>query len=290
VLGVLHFRTDRVDRLAAWGETTRRFSGAQDVAFVAIQEGGTAEEGRLALERHGVRGVHGRLAEARVTRQPGVTAEWALLVDRAGVVRFDGTVRDAERGAREVEALRAWAGAAPPLVGRLFGPDAMRWWTPEGRPPLFADAPLTLLRWWTNDCHFCTDSIPALVDLRRKYAERGLRLAAVYHPKGRRLSDDAARAYALRLGHDGPVAFDDRWAKLIDLQRRGSLTSATSISVLVDRHGTVLWTHPGPRIHPSASSRHGTAAADHAALDRLLDRLLPPLTRQETSARTEAGQ
>lgn len=161
--------------------------------------------------------------------------------------------------------------AARGLVGAPLGSlDALRWLTPKGGPASIAAQPLTLFRWWTNACPHCVASLPVLARLEDRYRARGLRLVAVYHPKGRRLGDEAARAYARGLGVRGALAFDDRWTKYAELRDRGGLRQATSISVLVDASGTVRWVHPGPRLE--AGSR------DLAELEALLERLLPPAT------------
>jgi len=158
--------------------------------------------------------------------------------------------------------------AAQPLVGTPFGSTAsLRWLTPEGAPVAFSAQRLTLLRWWTNACPHCVGSVPALAGLEARYRARGLRMVGVYHPKGARLSDTAARDYAARLGFSGALAFDDRWTKYLELRDRGGLRKATSITVLVDSEGIVRWVHPGPRIDPGS--------ADLAALDAALDRMLP---------------
>jgi hypothetical protein len=126
---------------------------------------------------------------------------------------------------------------------------------------------LTLLRWWTNGCSHCTASIPPLAGVEQRFAARGLRLVAVYHPKGAPLSDAAAREHARRMGFGGTLAFDDRWTKYRELRDRGGLRRATSISILVDATGTIRWVHPGPRIE--AGSR------DLAGLESVLEGLLP---------------
>jgi poly(3-hydroxybutyrate) depolymerase len=155
--------------------------------------------------------------------------------------------------------------SSQPLVGQPFGtPDALRWARAVDRP---LGQRLTLYRWWTNACPFCVASLPVLARLEARWRARGLRLVGVYHPKGARLSDDAARAYAARLGVTGAIAFDDDWKKLEDLRRRGGLMVATSISVLVDAEGIVRWVHPGPQIDEGS--------LDLAALEALLERLLP---------------
>lgn len=163
--------------------------------------------------------------------------------------------------------------AANRLVGTRFGSlNGLRWLAREGGPVSVAVQPLTLLRWWTNACPHCVASVPVLARLEERYRARGLKLVAVYHPKGMRLGDEAARAHLQGLGFQGAIAFDDHWTKYIELRDRGGLRQATSISVLVDAGGIVRWVNPGPRIEAGSS--------DLAALDALLDRLLPPAAPQ----------
>lgn len=164
--------------------------------------------------------------------------------------------------------------AAHPLVGQPFGSlAALRWLTPEGGPVSLAAQRLTLLRWWTNGCAHCTGSVPALARLEARYRARSLRMVGVYHPKGAKLNDRAAAEYARRLGFAGAIAFDDRWTKYIELRDRGGLRQATSISVLVDADGIVRWVNAGPRIE--------AGSPELAALDALLDRLLPVASPSE---------
>src|ERR1700687_1640262 len=38
---------------------------------------------------------------------------------------------------------------------------------------------VVLLRWWTQDCEFCTATAPALRKLQSEYADRGLRVIGI---------------------------------------------------------------------------------------------------------------
>lgn len=138
-------------------------------------------------------------------------------------------------------------------------------------PFAFADHRLTLVRWWTDGCPFCADSLPALEDLRTRYATRGLAVVGMYHPKPPRdVSDEAVSGFAQRLGFKGELAIDRNWHKLADLQARGAPMQATSISVLVDRGGMIVWVHSGPRLHPAREATQRDADAAFTALDGLL--------------------
>lgn len=151
--------------------------------------------------------------------------------------------------------------AANALVGTHVDLGPLRWLEPTAALDLGAHR-VTLLRWWTVQCPFCRDSLPDLAALRARYGEQ-FGLVGVFHPKSPRPPSDRELVdYARALGFDGAIASDDRWQVLDLLRARGALNAATSISVLVDASGTVLWVHPGPRLHHSADPAF--AAADHA--------------------------
>jgi hypothetical protein len=290
VLVVWFFESGSDAGLGALAEAKRTLAADGDVAFVAVQwlgwreaPTGTPEAGAKRLRDHGLDVPHAALlgeperahlipaARYAVTGYP-----WLHVVDRAGVVRFEGAPGDAARIVSAVRTLQAVRGAAHALVGQRFGTTApLRGFAARDGSSPFAGKPLTLLRWWTNACPHCTGSVPSLARLGRKHGARGLSLVAVYHPKGRPLTDESARQTAAQFGVSGTVAFDDRWTKYLELRDRGALRTATSISVLVDSDGVIRWVHPGPRLQDFGDpTRDGTEA--FAELDRLVDRLLPP--------------
>lgn len=290
VLVLCFFQGDREDGLAALAAAARRYAVPGDVALVAIQWLGwkgqpvsTPEAGARLLQRLGLSIPHGiqvgdpqRAVEVPFHRYAVAGMPWTVVADRGGVVRFSGPSLDAAHLDAQIEPLRAVRGSTNPLVGQPLGSiDGLRWLTPEGGAVSLAAQRLMLLRWWTNDCPHCTGSVPSLARLEGRYRARGLRLVAVYHPKGRALDDVRARAYAGRLGFTGALAFDDRWALYRQLRERGGLRSATSISVLVDPAGVIRWVHPGPRLQDHGDPR-SDGTEDLAALERLLDRMLPP--------------
>src|SRR5437867_2064647 len=42
---------------------------------------------------------------------------------------------------------------------------------------------VVLLRWWTENCHFCASTLPVLERVRERDAGKGLVVIGVYHPK-----------------------------------------------------------------------------------------------------------
>ena len=93
----------------------------------------------------------------------------------------------------------------------------------------------------------------------------------MYHPKPiRQVDAKTVSSEARRLGFSGPLAVDARWSLLQSLRDRGLNPRFTSVSVLVDKHGVIRWTHGGPRLHPKLGGRYAGAAAAWADLQRFL--------------------
>jgi hypothetical protein len=156
--------------------------------------------------------------------------------------------------------------------------------------PRWLDSPLvlagegaakaTLIRWWTDTCSFCEASLPALDGLRVRYAARGLRTLAIYHPKPpREVTDDAIRTAADEFGYFGPLAADPEWAALERIWNGTGTRSATSVSFLVDSAGRIRFVHPGPVFHavesvPGLEDHAAVARSDYAALEQAIESLL----------------
>ncbi|MDJ0975248.1 MAG: hypothetical protein QNJ98_12360 [Planctomycetota bacterium] len=216
----------------------------------------------------GLDGLGSPLARAYGVRR----TPWLTLVDAAGIVRYSNAPP-------APAALSQWVGAnRPPKIparsihGQSFGAwQPVRWVTPRKTPFRFADHELTLVRWWTKACQHCAASVPALSELHRRYQSHGLHLVSVYHHKGgRRLSDAGVLAAHRRLSGSGDVATDPGWGKLKRIMQRAGFRSATSVSFLVDRRGVIVWAHPGPRVHWSASRRYVGPNQDIRVLEAFL--------------------
>lgn len=108
-----------------------------------------------------------------------------------------------------------------------------------------ADAPL-VVRWWTDTCPYCRRSASALKTLHERYADRGLVVVGVYHPKPvREVANERVIKSAGELGFAFPLAVDEDWSVLrrwwLDHGRR----QFTSVTFLVDRDGTIRYVHAG---------------------------------------------
>jgi thiol-disulfide isomerase/thioredoxin len=177
------------------------------------------------------------------------------------------------------------APASAPAAGAAIGRPAPAWsferWIRT--PPLSLESlrgKVVLVRWWTDGCHYCAATLPALETLRARYADRGLVVIGAYHPKPPRdVSDKKILAVADRLGFEGPIAVDPDWSTLERYWLAGHPERGwTSVSFLIDRAGVVRWLHPGGEYHPSSDPEHASCDLEYRRLEEVLSAVLaePP--------------
>ena len=163
----------------------------------------------------------------------------------------------------------------------LIGKPARAWtftrWVDT--PPLTLEGlrgKVVLVRWFTSGCRYCTNTLPSLEKLRKRYAAQGLVVVCVFHPKPEReVSDREVRSAARKLGFTGPLALDEEW---ITLNRWWLMNHPdrnwTSVSFLLDKEGVVRWGQGGGEYHPSDDAQHAACDARHAELERTIRQLL----------------
>jgi len=287
-------------------ELTKRFEGDHDVAFVAVQttfEGfgtNTPHKALQTAERYGLSipvghsGSAGAPSSLMRDYRAGGTP-WTVIIDRDGVVRFNDFHITPDEAQRLINHLkdRPLTTATDPTITTLpperGGQDLIGTRFPDVRfdrrlrhdvASTDAGAPATevkatLYRWWTDACPFCEASMPAIEQLRRDYAEHGLRVVGVYHPKPPRpVPDEHILAAAERLGYSGEVAVDEDWSALRRAYLSGADRSATSVTFLVDAEGTIRFVHPGPQFFPSDEPAHSQSDEDFDLVDRAIRSLL----------------
>jgi len=139
---------------------------------------------------------------------------------------------------------------------------------------------VVLVRWWTDTCPFCASSSPALRALDREYADKGLRVVGVFHPKaGRDDPRDVARverAVETRR-FVFPVAIDWDWRNgtLKDWWLTGPKRPATSVTFILDKTGTIRFIHPGMEYHDATSAGgHPWCVDDMGRIRDVIERLL----------------
>ncbi len=135
---------------------------------------------------------------------------------------------------------------------------------------------VVLVRFWTDTCPYCRASAPALVELDRDYADRGLVVLAIHHPKPRGVATDReevariARAWGFRF----PVGLDGQWRTIDAWWLDSGERAATSATLVVDKRGIIRWVHPGPEYHPGGPADHARCRKDYGELRRAVELLL----------------
>lgn len=135
---------------------------------------------------------------------------------------------------------------------------------------------VVLVRFWTDTCPYCRASAPALVELDRDFAARGLVVLAIHHPKprGRSTDRDEIARIVDAWGFRFPVGLDESWRTIDTWWLASGDRAATSATFLVDRRGVIRWVHPGPEYHPGGPADHARCRSDYADLRRAIQLLL----------------
>lgn len=129
---------------------------------------------------------------------------------------------------------------------------------------------VVLVRWWTDGCHYCAATLPALESLRERHAKEGLVVIGAYHPKPpREVSDRKILSVADKLGFGGPIAVDREWSTLERYWLGGHPERTwTSVSFLIDRAGVIRWFHGGGEYHPSRDPEHASCDLEYRGLEQ----------------------
>jgi len=133
---------------------------------------------------------------------------------------------------------------------------------------------VVLMRWWTEQCHFCRSTLPVIEQARKDHAD--LVVIGVFHPKPPRpVSDRHIEEIADHLGYEGPIAVDQKW-KTLDRYWLAANPERnwTSVSFLIDREGRIRWVHGGGEFHPSQDPAHAKCDRQYRDFERALATLL----------------
>lgn len=139
---------------------------------------------------------------------------------------------------------------------------------------------VVLVRWWTDTCPFCASSAPALRALHEQYAQRGLTVIGVFHPKAGR--DDPLDVARVQRAVEArkfsfPVAIDWNWRQgtLRDWWLEGHERKATSVTFILDKSGVIRFIHPGMEYHDAnGSAEHGMCVDDMGRIRAVIEGLL----------------
>jgi thiol-disulfide isomerase/thioredoxin len=175
---------------------------------------------------------------------------------------------------------------APPPVARadaaLVGAPAREFvdvtWL-DGQPHTLAElrGRVVLVRFWTDTCPYCKRTAPALRQLDEEFADRGLVVIGLHHPKprGSRRTPTEVEATARAWDLNFLIGLDGGWATLDDWWLADHPREATSASFLIDRRGIVRLVHPGPEYTPTGDPG---SRRDYAEIRAMIEALLaePP--------------
>ncbi len=135
---------------------------------------------------------------------------------------------------------------------------------------------VVLMRWWTDECIFCINSANALNEWYDMYADSGLVIIGMYHPKPEPKNCDAedVKEFVLDKEFRFPIAIDDHWLNLKKYWLDATPREFTSVSFLIDRKGIIRYIHPGGEYHKEFSEGHEKCVEDYVVLQRMVVELI----------------
>ncbi len=135
---------------------------------------------------------------------------------------------------------------------------------------------VVLLRWWTDECLFCTRSQDALNHWHRLWADQGLVVIGMYHPKPspRKMESADVQLMAADKNFEFPIAVDDQWKNLNKYKPFRKFDDFTSPSYLIDKKGMIRYYHRGGEYHRQLAPGHENCVAEFQAMDSLIRQLL----------------
>ncbi len=241
------------------------YRGVDDVAFVAVQ---TVFEGYASNTFDHARDVAAQYALDIPVGQSGEEGErsplmnryrtggtpWTIIIDRHGIVRFNDFRITQDRAVSLIDRLVAEnrpvhrlpeSRIGKALLGTALDLSKLDWIHPKQAPVVHGK--VTLVRWFTDNCHFCKTSLPAIMKLDQDIAHADFQTVAVYHAKPpRKVAHAEIATHAKVLGYSGPLAADSDWTHLQALYLEHHPKAVTSVTFVMDRAGKIRYIHPGP--------------------------------------------
>ncbi len=152
----------------------------------------------------------------------------------------------------------------------------MEWLNSEPMTLSDLEGKVVLIRFWTDTCPFCRATAPALAQIDADYRDRGVVVIGMHHAKPRGSERRPAQVADVIQGWGWrfPVALDGDWGVLDAFWPVAEGRRYTSVSFVLDRHGTIRHVHPGPEFHPDGPADHVQCRADYAEIRGVLDTLL----------------
>jgi thiol-disulfide isomerase/thioredoxin len=125
-----------------------------------------------------------------------------------------------------------------------------------------------MVRFWTDRCHFCAASLPAMQKLADEFRKKPVTFVGIYHskPRGSERPWSEAVARARELGVRFPIAYDHMWKTVRAWWLDGDGRGATSSSFVVGGDGKIVFVHPGPVFCPRDDCADGQANSGYEGI------------------------
>lgn len=135
---------------------------------------------------------------------------------------------------------------------------------------------VVLLRWWTDGCVFCVQSADALNEWHQRYADSGLVVIGLYHPKPEpgKMDPEEVREFANEKGFQFPIAIDEDWINLHKFWLHHMHKEFTSVSFLIDKKGRIRHIHPGGEYHKQIAKGHEMCVTSYEELEKQIQNAL----------------
>ena len=107
---------------------------------------------------------------------------------------------------------------------------------------------VVMVRFWTDTCHFCAASLPAMQKLAEEFRKERVTFVGIYHskPRGSERPWSGVVGRARELGVRFPIAYDHMWKTVRAWWLEGGGRGATSSSFVIGADGKIVFVHPGP--------------------------------------------
>jgi len=234
------------------------FEGYHTNTFESAKRTARQYELDIPIGHSGTAGVRSQLM--RDYRSGGTP--WTIVIDQSGIVRYnDFHIKVAqatdlidklieETLVEQIKLIMPVSRGGRDMIGKKF--DISKLQFPDGEKRFDLKGKVSLIRWWTDTCPFCSASLPAIEQLVNQIDDDAFQTLAVYHPKPPRpVEAEDILSAARTLGYTGRIAIDINWEVLNDNYFSTGDRTATSVSFILDQQGIVRFVHPGPEFQKS---------------------------------------
>ena len=135
---------------------------------------------------------------------------------------------------------------------------------------------VVLIRWWTDQCDYCTNTADALNGWYEKFSSDSFMIIGFYHPKPfpKTVDYNEVVSHVIEKNFAFPIGIDAQWSNLKRFFNDQQLSKFTSLSILIDRQQKVRWIHHGGEYHRDSIIGHEQCVVDFYTCDSLIIKYL----------------